>query len=125
MRSSSEEKLLCLTEQIDIFVLLYQSIQNCLSLRKPSLTIVFKPSINLKINKLIYLHMHLHLFISKKKLFSPNLISGIDVYLKKIRKNVVYKSNHFSTRGQCWLLYRKYFNIACKSPLTAFDLMAS
>lgn len=69
MRSSSEEKLLCLTEQIDIFVLLYQSIQNCLSLRKSSLTIVFKPSINLKINKLIYLHMHLHLFISKKKYF--------------------------------------------------------
>lgn len=71
MRTSSEEKLLCLTEQIDIFVLLYQSIQNCRSLRKPSLTIVFKPSINLKINKLIYLHMHLHLFISKKNYFRP------------------------------------------------------
>lgn len=92
MRSSSEEKLLCLTEQIDIFVLLYQSIQNCLSLRKPSLTIVFKPSINLKINKLIYLHMHLHLFISKKNYFRQIWFRALMFILKKYEKMLCTKA---------------------------------
>lgn len=98
MRSSSEEKLLCLTEQIDIFVLLYQSIQNCLSLRKPSLTIVFKPSINLKINKLIYLHMHLHLFISKKKYFRQIWFRALMFILQNTKKCCVQKQPFLYTR---------------------------